>query len=183
MSKLKLCPFCGKKPFYIEWVACVNPHCQMVNTYFVYETWNTRPIEDELRDRLNLAEAANAELQARIDAVDTAAWDKLKAELKELKEVRKDDIEAYNEQAAQIEDLNESLMIAYVDGVYEGRKSKESEIKRLQSELERYKKCFAEAEVENSRIKTAIQQCLTGNARLADGDNCGLAGPKQAMKE
>ena len=84
---------------------------------------------------------------------------------------------------AQIEDLNESLMIAYVDGVYEGRKSKESEIKRLQSELERYKKCFAEAEVENSRIKTAIQQCLTGNAHLADGDNCGLAGPKQAMKE
>jgi len=66
------------------------------------------------------------------------------------------------EQAAEIENLNESLMIAYVDGVYEGRKSKDAEIERF---------------------KTAIQQCLTDNARLADGDNCGLAGPKQAMKE
>lgn len=116
---------------------------------------------DELQDRLSLAEAANAELQARLDAVDTAAWDKLKAELKELKEVRKDDIEAYNEQAVEIEDLNESLTIAHMDGVHEGRKSKEAEIERF---------------------KTAIQQCLTGNAHLANGNNCTLAGLKQAMK-
>ena len=71
MSKLKPCPFCGKKPFYIEWVACVNPQCQLVNTYFVPETWNTRPIEDKL--------------QARLDAVDTAAWDNLKAELEQMR--------------------------------------------------------------------------------------------------
>ena len=91
MSKLKPCPFCGKKPFCVEWVACVNPQCQLVNTYFVPETWNTRPIEDKL--------------QARLDA-----------------------------QAAEIE-----------------------------------------------RLKTAIQQCLTGNAHLADGDDCTLAGLKQAI--
>ena len=38
---------------------------------------------------------------------------------------------------AEIEDLNESLTIAHMDGAYEGRKSKESEIKRQQETLQK----------------------------------------------
>ncbi len=175
MSKLKLCPFCGKKPFYIEWVACVNPHCQMVNTYFVYETWNTRPIEDKLQARLD-AQAAEIErlkgtlahilakcsdydgyetvdgLKELVDAVVlivanqetlTPNEPKLRDNI-QLMAVRKLNKKIIHSSAtksaeierlkAEIENLNESLMIAHMAGAYEGRESKESEVEQLMAD-------------------------------------------------
>jgi len=63
-----------------------------------------------------------------------------------------------NAQAKEIERLKERLANKQHDNV--SVTGLLDEIERLQAELERYKKCFADAEVEINRIKTAIQQCL-----------------------
>jgi len=107
---------------------------------------------DELQDRLSLAEAANAELQARLDAVDTAAWDKLKAELKRKDRLLLDEMDAYHRTserelalAAKLEQAKddfETLGADYererirADDLWDTAKAQAGEIKQLKAELE-----------------------------------------------
>lgn len=57
-EQLKPCPFCGVFPVWIEaahyWLACNcrNEHRSSPNRSVVFEYWNTRPIEDELNQRV-----------------------------------------------------------------------------------------------------------------------------------
>ena len=73
MSKLKACPFCGSELINIErdggflWMECTNCHATGKVHLFLSDTgnadnivvndWNTRPLEDELRERAEKAEA------------------------------------------------------------------------------------------------------------------------------
>ena len=66
MSKLANCPFCGSEASdYRNFTNCSNDKCPLSVVHYSFDIWNTRPIEDKL--------------QARLDALDTKAWDKLKA--------------------------------------------------------------------------------------------------------
>jgi ribosomal protein S27AE len=60
-DELKLCPLCGniaeimanhEKP-----VSCSNRDCSLWAALSTVEEWNTRPIEDELREKIDLLKA------------------------------------------------------------------------------------------------------------------------------
>ena len=84
-DELKLCPFCGNVPELGEhnvdqssWkprydVACRNDKCIMQRTYvaqaLAVAAWNTRPIEDELLEKLQQLQAKVAYLESAL--VDT----------------------------------------------------------------------------------------------------------------
>jgi hypothetical protein len=72
-EELKLCPFCGEKPEvnFAGVVWCKNDNCKMNNydeqgVFFLSpESWNTRPIEDELQRKLDIAvEAINEAIKS-----------------------------------------------------------------------------------------------------------------------
>jgi len=55
-KKIKLCPFCGEMPRFIDnadrgpgYVYCNNPRCGLQNVGFSLPTWNDRPSENRLR--------------------------------------------------------------------------------------------------------------------------------------
>ena len=88
--ELKRCPFCGSELQLVRDYrdssdyACPTSQYECpvgqrrINTDDA-EKWNTRPIEEQQTEQIT-------ELQSRLDAVDEAAWDKLKAENQRLKE-------------------------------------------------------------------------------------------------
>ena len=52
MSELKLCCSCGNKGLLIndgEDVVCINIKCHFWNEFIPYSTWQSRPIEDQLK--------------------------------------------------------------------------------------------------------------------------------------
>ncbi len=85
-GELKPCPFCGKTPASEEhydadgkllacFVSCQNLHCSQFTfpkplPVFKAADWNTRPIEDELLEKVQ-------QLQAKWDAI---PWDALRKE-------------------------------------------------------------------------------------------------------
>jgi hypothetical protein len=72
MTELKRCPFCGSIPrrLHVGGVVC-NNNCKNIAVY-PEDTWNTRPIEDELNARIKELEeviTAKDEIQWRLEEV------------------------------------------------------------------------------------------------------------------
>lgn len=71
MSELKKCPFCGRelvleinRPPYIN--VAYHPgdnkeHCILSGLRFPVKSWNTRPIEDKMREEIDRLKAVNEE--------------------------------------------------------------------------------------------------------------------------
>ena len=68
MNTLKPCPFCGKMPEVADdgVCRCNNKSCLMAPYWYLPKYWNTRPIEDNLRNRIAELEADNAEFRQLI---------------------------------------------------------------------------------------------------------------------
>ncbi len=62
MRKLR-CPFCGSKA---NDIGCVNPDCGLFTCLMTPKEWNTRPIEDKLRQQLKRARERLRKLEAYI---------------------------------------------------------------------------------------------------------------------
>lgn len=88
-EELKPCPFCGKDPYVgkTEHVGCANGDtymagkrlyntCPIAGDAMTKEQWNTRPIEDALRKRVQELEAENKKLKKENDELDTYAQEK-----------------------------------------------------------------------------------------------------------
>lgn len=79
MSKLKPCPFCGSEAgiptnldgtpvdYEITDCSCKNDDCLIAGYWTPIKIWQTRPIEDELLDRIAELEAENDQLTAHSD--------------------------------------------------------------------------------------------------------------------
>lgn len=64
MSEMKPCPFCGAMPETDgKLVQCYLMPCAFRRFKMPVEAWNTRPIEDALRKRIDELEAENDRLQ------------------------------------------------------------------------------------------------------------------------
>ena len=74
MSELKLCCSCGNKGLLIndgEDVVCINIKCHFWNEFIPYSTWQSRPIEDQLK-------AENERLRFALDDISSYVDDESK---------------------------------------------------------------------------------------------------------
>lgn len=85
-EKLKPCPFCGKEPYVGKtgYAGCVNGDtymddkriydtCPITGEAMTKEQWNSRPIEDALRKRVEELEAENKKLKKENDELEAEA--------------------------------------------------------------------------------------------------------------
>ncbi len=69
-EQLKLCPFCGKEPYFDGvFVTCLNTSCHAITEDILPEYWDRRPIEDALRQRIAVLEEV---LRMGVTVVDRA---------------------------------------------------------------------------------------------------------------
>lgn len=67
-NELKLCPFCGSEAYDydsadINLTFCSNDKCKANIELMTFDDWNTRPLEDALRAKLEVAKEAMGKVE------------------------------------------------------------------------------------------------------------------------